>query len=207
MNALIINESENNIDNIIEVYANEYHSYVKKSLEGYLNTARVVYECSTKLSDVNDFERFCSTIGMDPKSSTLRKFKVIGKEFDLLIKYLNQIPSNWTTVYEIARLGTDKIEDLLLEQKISSNTTGKELKILLSENIASHSEQEATDNDAIEGEVVQNGTTEEAIFTVNMSRTKLEEQSTIIDLIRLKDGLEALGATLSISEVFQSLIH
>lgn len=74
-----------------------------------LQMCRVVYEASKCLTDY-EFDEFCKNIGYKPNSSTVRKFLVIGKVYPRLIKYADQLPAAWTSIYSLTQMPADEFE-------------------------------------------------------------------------------------------------
>ena len=59
---------------------------------------RIVDEAKRSL-DYGGFRDFCNEIDHKPKSSTIRKYVVIGKVYPRLIIYAEQLPATWTSIY------------------------------------------------------------------------------------------------------------
>lgn len=81
----------------------------KRTAVASLQMCRVVYEANKCLSDYN-FDEFCKNIGYKPDSSTIRKFLVIGKVYPRLIKYADQLPAAWTSIYALTQMPADNFE-------------------------------------------------------------------------------------------------
>jgi hypothetical protein len=207
MNAVVATQDTTNIDELIARYAQEFYHYCKKTVENHLNPGRVIYECSVNVSNETDFERFCELVGIDKDSSTLRKYKIIGKHFVALDSHRDKLPINWTTLYDLARLGNEKIEMLISSGLVNSNTTGAELRALAKNKTGSNLPQLIEDeSDVIEGEIVQNGTTEEMLCSIFINPEILENQDCILVLIKCLDGIKALGANCKLTDKFSNLV-
>ena len=77
MNSTIVNTSNTNIiTKQVTEYAKQFKVQAKKTAEGVLEMARVVFD-ARKLGTA-DFEVFCSEVGYKSDSSTIRKLKSIG---------------------------------------------------------------------------------------------------------------------------------
>lgn len=118
--------------NFPEKMAKRFRSYARKTSESFLEMARVVEEMK-RVTNKHDFDMFCSLIGFESDSPTIRKFNVIGKNYHTLIAYTDKLPANWTTLYEIARIDPDVIEARIEEGVITPITTCAELKKLISD--------------------------------------------------------------------------
>jgi hypothetical protein len=207
MNTEVAEVVTTNVDGLIEKYAQEFFDFCKKTIESQLNMGRVIYECSTNLSNENDFSKFCEMIGIDKHSSTLRKYKAIGKHFDFLYSNRDKLPSNWTTLYEIARLDEERIESLMTRGLLSHKTTGAELKtVISSEKTKNITQPTNDDSDIIEGEVVQNGTDEEVFCTLFIGAAVSDNQELVLELIKLTDDAKSLGVKCVITDKFTSQV-
>jgi len=78
----------------------------------------------------DDLNYFCKSVSINPKSPTFRKHICISKKSDLIRKYIECVPSSISTVYEICTLDSEKFEELVKFEQITSSTTLRELKEL-----------------------------------------------------------------------------
>ena len=97
--------------NEISILVEKFNSFARKTAEGVLEMGKVVYQA--KRLKESEFHRFCEIVGMSGSSSTVQKLIKIGEKYEFLIGHAEKLPANWTTVYELARLTEDKIEDLI----------------------------------------------------------------------------------------------
>lgn len=106
---------------------NEFKGYARKTVEGTLEMSRVVVE-ARKLKGKSNFGEFCDLIGFDKRSSTIKKLQCIGKKYEFLSSVKDNLPSNWTTLYQISRIDNEQIQDLIQSKVIHPDMTGKEVK-------------------------------------------------------------------------------
>ena len=199
----IINGHLTNVDSIIYKYATEFRGHVKNSLINQLKSAKVIYDCSNKLSNYSDFERFCETIGIKPKSSTMSKLKKIGQYYDLFSSHIDSLPDSWTSIYQIALLGDEEAERLLNNGIITKDTTGKDIKDINGKPERGESAQDG-EEEAIEGEIIPNGNNKSQLCTVNIIEETLKDQETLHNIISLIDGLKKIGAECVINSQFKN---
>jgi hypothetical protein len=126
-----LNDVETSLDlntdtpRVLELVA-QFHQFARKSAEGVLEMARVVRAAS--LLHVSEFHRFGEHTGVRVGSSTARKLIVIGEKYDFLIDQADKLPSNWTTVYAVARLGREQIQWLIDQGMVNTNTAATDLE-------------------------------------------------------------------------------
>ena len=111
-------------------YVAAFKRGVEKTARATLETCRVVYEASRML-DSYQFQHFCKEIGYRDNSSTVRKFIAIGKVYPRFIQYADQLPSGWTTIYQITQIPADEFESLLKNGKRLDQLKGKRLQGML----------------------------------------------------------------------------
>lgn len=92
-----------------QVYVWYFKAHQRRTSVASLQMCRVVYEANKCLTDY-EFDEFCKNIGYVPKSSTIRKFLVIGKVYPRLIKYADQLPAAWTSIYALTQMPADDFE-------------------------------------------------------------------------------------------------
>ena len=113
----------------ISVLVEKFNSFARKTAEGVLEMAKVVFE-ARKLKD-SEFYRFCEIVGMDGSSSTAQKLIAIGKKYDFLIGHSEKLPPNWTTVYEVAKLTEEQIESLIDRGVLTASLIASDLNAAL----------------------------------------------------------------------------
>jgi hypothetical protein len=92
-----------------QAYVWYFKAHQRRTAVASLQMCRVVYEANKCLTDY-EFDEFCKNIGYVPKSSTIRKFLVIGKVYPRLIKYADQLPAAWTSIYALTQMPADDFE-------------------------------------------------------------------------------------------------
>lgn len=111
-------------------YVAAFKRGVEKTARATLETCRVVYEASRML-DSYQFQNFCKDIGYRDNSSSIRKFIAIGKVYPRFIQYADQLPSAWTTIYQITQIPADEFDNYLKHGKRLDELKGKRLQALL----------------------------------------------------------------------------
>ena len=111
-------------------YVAAFKRGVEKTARATLEVCRVVYEANRVL-DSYQFQNFCVEVGYRDSSSSIRKFIAIGKVYPRFIQYADQLPSAWTTIYQITQIPADSFERLIKEGKRLDSLKGKRLKGLL----------------------------------------------------------------------------
>ena len=92
-----------------QAYVWYFKAHQRRTAIASLQMCRVVYEASKSL-DESDFDEFCKNIGYKSESSTIRKFTVVGKVYPRLIKYADQLPAAWTSIYALTQMPADEFE-------------------------------------------------------------------------------------------------
>ena len=110
-------------------FATKFLSFNKKNALNILLMCKVIYDLKGK----SIFEDFLKLIKVqnDEKSSQFRKYVVIGKNFDKLLKYLDVLPSTWSTIYKIAEYKPEVLENLKLAGYLHSTTTANQIDTYL----------------------------------------------------------------------------
>jgi hypothetical protein len=120
---------KNNVSNQVLIsksvtqFATEFKGYAQKTAEGVLRMSEVVFRA--RQMPKQDFQAFCTEIGLKPNSSTIRKFLAIGEKCAFLMKHKDVLPANWTTLYQVSRLATDVIEAKIKDGSIHPLVAGK----------------------------------------------------------------------------------
>jgi hypothetical protein len=73
---------------------------------------------------------FCFSVGLTRDGSTFRKFEQIGKHSEKFWKYIDKLPDSYTVLYEITTLDSDRFEELMINNQITSYVTLKDIKEL-----------------------------------------------------------------------------
>jgi hypothetical protein len=160
----------------IESLVAEFTAYEKAAAKTRIQGFRCV--STAKAKGKNGFKEFCDRAGLDPKSSTTRKYALIGAEADWLLPIADDLPAEWTTIYAVVTLGPIKAKALIDRGVLHSQVTAKELKAA--------TVPEAPDEVMSEADEVDEpaSTAEPCIFQVDASVLSDE------DRLKLYHGLE-----------------
>lgn len=203
MNAIINNTQTTLVEpQEISFLVEKFQSYARKTAESILEMAKVVIEA--KKLDSEGFGSFCKEIGFNPKSSTIRKFIQIGDKYELLISRSNKLPTNWTTIYEISKLTSDQIIELIENGKINQMVLGSTIKQLNN----TKTDKEETRNEGNGNEEkreVPNGTPQGLSFTA-----EIKEIGSLINQVKLKiliGDLESLKIKVQMAPELKALLE
>jgi len=133
MTNFIVNTYSNTTpSNFIESSVLEFNGYVRKSAENILQMGRIIFEAKKKLGGIKSevYIDFCNRIAFKPESSALKKLNQIGKSYEHLSLHTDQLPNNWTTLYEISRLTEETFNDMLNSGVIHQAVQGSDVKKL-----------------------------------------------------------------------------
>ena len=175
--------------------ADRFNSYQRKTAESIIEMGRIVIEAKSR-SEL-EFDDFCSLIGYDPSSSTIRKLATIGQKYEYLISRSDKLPPNWTVIYDIARLGEETIEGYINKNQISSQSSGSFIEKLLvrhnlkTRNLGARSKLLANQN-------VQNRTQDQFYFSAKLPDPTLT--TNLLELERLLQEIVAMGFSLIVSD-------
>ncbi len=177
----------------IIVLVEKINTFARKTAEGVLEMAKVVCE-ARKLKD-SEFFKFCEMVGMDGSSSTVKKLIRIGQKYEYLIGHAEKLPANWTTVYELAKLTEEQIEELIDRGVICTSLIAADLNAALGK-------PTKPKNKKLETQIpnIPNGTCEELGFRVQLKKspdatTAQKIKYLIAELETIDLNLE-IGATL-----------
>jgi len=188
MNAIVNNTTKTFIaeENTV-VLVEKFQTHARKTAESILEMGKIVFEAKKLVS--SQFCFFCESIGFDHKSPTIRKFVSIGEKYELLISKSKNLPASWTTIYEVAVLGNEVIEDYISDGSINHTTTGKDLKSLIGKNKIVLEKPET--NKVEENQIVQNGALEGYAFMVKLD--KAPDQLILKKLAKILKELDLLN--------------
>lgn len=96
----------------VEQYVGRFRVTLSKTASSIIELGEIVYSAKTELNK-DGFKLFCLQIGTPSNSSTIKKWIKIGEKAQTLRKHENHLPSDWTTVYQLARLTETQINDLI----------------------------------------------------------------------------------------------
>jgi len=103
-------------------YADRYKALSRKGAEAIVDMGMVVDDAKREL-DQAGFNAFVELVGLNGKTSTVRKFLQIGKMGPVLMEHIEKLPDNWTTIYQLTQL-----DELSLKQFLSSALATPDLK-------------------------------------------------------------------------------
>jgi hypothetical protein len=115
--------------NVVD-YAEKFKGFAMKTAESVIQMGKVVHDAKNTLTK-EDFEVFCQEVGYDSGSSTIRKLKTIGEKYEILLGRSQSLPSTWTTMYHVARLTAEQIDEKINEGVITPHLDGKNLPVRL----------------------------------------------------------------------------
>jgi len=122
----------------IEYFVHEIEGLGMKSVEGILKYGLTMLDAKTTL-DSSDFERFLERTHYAEKSASVRKWICIGNAYMRLNPIAKKLPPNWSTLYKLSSLPTDKFDLLERNQVLTPSTTAREIEDALSTKSSSKS--------------------------------------------------------------------
>jgi hypothetical protein len=108
----------------------EYHSLVKASGENILDLGKTIYVVETELNQ-RYREDFYHQVGLDPKSSTVRKLKAIGEKHMRFMPFLGRLPTSWTTLYALARMSDEEFQRIVEADVLSPFVSLKAIEAVI----------------------------------------------------------------------------
>ena len=109
----------------VEFYVEEFAKFRRKTAEGILEMAHLVYQASQYLAPVY-YQQFKKEIQFDPSSSSYIKLEKIGKNIEMLRQHSDKLPNAWTTIYHLAGMTNELFESAISQGKIRPSLTGAE---------------------------------------------------------------------------------
>lgn len=106
-----------------------YIGFGKAGAENQLWQYRILYEAKNDPSV--DFSLFCAEVKLRD-TSTIRKLLKIGENADRLLAVVDKLPSEWTTLYLLAKLEPALFDRLIVSQQVHPSVTAEELRIATS---------------------------------------------------------------------------
>ena len=111
----------------IEVYASQYRLCIKKTAASILELAGVVGEAKKDLS-CDEFRKFRLSIGAPAsKDSYIKKLLKIANAYARLSLVSDNLPPNYTTIYELAKMPSDSFQKIHNDGVLSPDMTAKTL--------------------------------------------------------------------------------
>jgi hypothetical protein len=125
---------------IADEYVRRYQQSTKNAIEAILNMGEAVYEIYTKFKlkelSSSDLEYFCTSVNLDSKGSTFRKYKAIGSNAQKFRLYMDKLPSSFSVLYEMATLDPNEFEKHVVKCGFSKGITLEMFKRILSKSSA-----------------------------------------------------------------------
>ena len=112
-----------------EHFYSQYSLFAIKTAQSTVEMCRVVFEAKEQLSK-EEFSNFCTDIGHKRSDSTIRKYLAIGAAYELLIQYVDKLPSKWTSIYTILQIPSETFNALIQVGESFANLTGDQIKAL-----------------------------------------------------------------------------
>ena len=112
--------------NSIEGFVTKYRHYARKTVENIIQLGKTICDAE-KFLKKNEFEEFCKQIGSDPKESTFRKLREIGRMDYRFNEHLDILPNSWTTLYQLAKMKDNDFAKLVDNNVLHKDITSKEI--------------------------------------------------------------------------------
>jgi hypothetical protein len=90
-------------------YVERYRGLAKQTAEAIIKLAVTLVEAEKELNGV-DFKLFCEEVNVPKSGSVYKKLTKIGNEATRFTPFLDKLPNTWTTIYELAKLPSDKFD-------------------------------------------------------------------------------------------------
>ncbi len=206
MNNLSVNTKSSNISvDFIQESVTEFKGYARKTAENILEMGRVVFETKNKLKGKRaEFEIFCTKIGFKSTSSSFKKLSQIGKGYTELKSQAQNLPNNWTTLYEISRLTSAELKKYIAEGVIHQNVLGSVIKSINGTHSKNADKDEAVST-STSTEEVPNGTPVGYSFICELKDTDDVQLKSQIQMI-IK-SLKDLKVKVTVAPKLKSALH
>lgn len=159
-----------------------YKGFLKQTAESIVNLAIVINEAKTTLQE-SRFIYFCEEVGLNHKSSTVKKMIAIGERASRFTPIMERLPNTWTTIYKLAALSPDKFDLIVRDHKdvLSPFVTAKQINEITGVSRVVKTSSEKNANSA----------------TINFSTLNVTKKSELVD--RLNQLKDEFGIELSIT--------
>lgn len=111
-------------------YVRQFRKQEQATAAAILDMARVVYEAHQAL-DEGDFDHFCNQVGYSANSSSIRKFLAIGKVQPRMKAYADQLPTGWTSIYQLTQIPAETFEKMVANGQSLATLTGTDVRELV----------------------------------------------------------------------------
>ena len=203
MTAITVNTASSSVTtSTLDKSVSEFNQYAKQTVTGILEMGRIVSEIhSTYKKKSDQFKEFCSRIGYEPESSSIKKLKLIGDKYINLKKCADSLPNNWTSLYEISQLASDELNSLIDQGLIHHEVRGAEIKALLKKAKGGNDVNEEVDTSKTDE--IPNGTNYE--FTCALAQ--IDDAVTNTQVSLLIESLKRLKVSVKLSPQLKSALE
>lgn len=101
----------------LNTYVDRFVTVYKKSAENVLELATIIGETYTNL-DKDGFKSFCKAIGYTTRSAYVSKMKTIFNNLDRFESMKQDLPGNYTTIYDLARMPFNEFDGLRIKGRV-----------------------------------------------------------------------------------------
>ena len=116
----------------IETYVKRMNSLSLNTVESILEIGNLMMDAKKELS-TEEYQEFLKVTKYDQKSSSVRKWEVIGKSYLRLKPIASLLPPIWSTIYKLSSLKPYQLDLLqqmnILHPSMTAKEIDKELKI------------------------------------------------------------------------------
>jgi hypothetical protein len=113
-------------EQLADFFASKYLAVGGKSVAAVVELAETVWQAGDELSP-RQLRLFYAKVKLDPKGSTVVKFRAIGEQAERFRPHLDTLPNNWTSLYRLAKLPLEDFNALIAGGKLHSATTMNEI--------------------------------------------------------------------------------
>jgi hypothetical protein len=136
------------VDDSISKYLNSTRNAVENILE-MCKVVATLHELVVNNKIVeSDLNYFCESVSLAKNSSTFRKYVCIGKRYDNFKKYIENLPSSYTILYEITTAPPEFFELLMQSGKVHQLISHRDVKVLLNKTPTSTASNKSTSSSA-----------------------------------------------------------
>ena len=112
--------------NKIETYVKKMNSLSLNTVESILEIGNLMIDAKSELS-TGEYKEFLKMTKYDQKSSSIRKWEVIGKSYTRLKPIASLLPPIWSTIYKLSSLKPYQLDLLQQMNILSPSMTAKEI--------------------------------------------------------------------------------
>jgi hypothetical protein len=115
----------------VQTFFENYIGFTKAAAEHVIKRCETLFKAKTDLSP-QGLTELCRRIKLSEKSSTFRKYLTIGENAERLKSEAERLPDSWTTLYELAKLRSDKFDSLVMSEQLHPSMTADDIKAAFS---------------------------------------------------------------------------